>query len=226
MRRLCGLLALLLGGCMPLGYVFPTVSYVRPATVGAARPEVRAFRVDVSNDDYNLQIPEKDRYVLTPLPLNADGSFDPQVKVAADYGWIVDCFYTIYGATTHHTVMVRLYRPGYHTIELESWRKDEPLNWTPAPTPVEREKAIDDLVSTWWTSPERMVTRYASEGFMPPVEPIVFRYLAPGSTAPGHQATLDFAAGEYERLARQVPDEVLRSRLLEKAKALRELVRR
>lgn len=224
--RACGLLVLLVTGCMPLGYAFPTVSYVRPASVGAARAEVRAFRVDVVDDDFNLRVPEKDCYVLKPLPLHIDGSFDPQVKVAADYGWLVNCFYSIYGATTHHTVLVRLYRPGYHTIELESWRKNEPLNWTPAPTPLEREKAIDDLVSTWWTSPARLQTQYSVEGFVPPVEPIVFRYLAPGSASPGHQEALDFAAGEYERLASQVANAELRSRLQEKAKALQQLVRR
>ncbi len=223
MRRLCGLLGLLMAGCMPLGYAFPTVSYVRPATVGAVRDEVRAFRVDVSNDEYCMDIPEKDRYVLTPLPLHADGSFEPQVKISADYGWMLNCFVMIYGGTTHHTVLVRLYRPGYHTIELESWRKDEPLNWTPAATPLEREKAIDDLVSTWWTSPTHMQAQYAVEGFVQPVEPILFRYLAPGSTSVGHQETISFAATEYERLASELPNDEVRSRLQEKAKQLRQL---
>ena len=98
--------------------------------------------------------------------------------------------------------------------------------WTPAPTLLEREKAIDDLVTTWWTSPARLQTQYTAEGFVPPVEPIVFRYLAPGSASPGHQEALDFAAGEYEKLVSQVANAELRSRLQEKAKALRELLRR
>lgn len=226
MRRWCGLLGLLLCGCMPLGYAFPTVSYVRPATVGAARDEVRAFRVDVANDDFCMAMPEKDRYVMTPLQLNTDGSFDPQVKISADYGWLCNCFVMIYGASTHHTVLVRLYRPGYHTIELPSWRKEEPLNWMPAPTPLERERAIDDLVSTWWTSPSKVQSTYAVDGFVPPVEPIVFRYLAPGSVSEEHQASLIFAATEYERLARAVDNADLRKRLEEKAKALQQLLRR
>ena len=37
MRRFCGLLGLLLAGCMPIGYAYPTIAYVRPASVGAAR---------------------------------------------------------------------------------------------------------------------------------------------------------------------------------------------
>jgi hypothetical protein len=222
--RACGVLALIGAGCMPLGYVFPTISYVRPATVGAARDQVRAFRVDVSDDDNYFEIPEHDRYVLTPLPLNEDGSFDPQVKIAADYGWFLDGVAVIWGACRHHTVMVRLYRPGYHTIELVSWRNDERLHWTPAPTPEEQEQAIDDLVSTWWTSPTRLQTQYAAQGFEPPREPLVFRFLAPGSASNAHQAALCFAAKEYERLARNVSDAELHSRLEQKAKAIRQLM--
>lgn len=224
--RACGVLLLLLTGCMPLGYVFPTVSYVRPAKVGAARDQVRAFRVDVTDDNNCMEIPEHDRYVLTALPLNGDGSFEPQMKVAADYGWFLDGVAIIWGSCRHHTVLVRLYRPGYQTLELTSWRNDDRLRWTPATTLQEQEQAVDDLVSTWWTSPTHLQTQYAAQGFEPPREPIVFRYLAPGSTSDEHRETLCFAAREYERLLRSADDEEQRSRLQAKAKALRQLVDR
>lgn len=224
--RVVGLLGLFLAGCMPLGYAFPTVSYVRPATVGAARDEVRAFRVDVVDDENCLEITEHDRYVLTPLPLHRDGSFDPQVKVAVDYGWLFNCVAVILDSSRHHTVLVRLYRPGYHTLELESWRKEGPMQWTQAPTPGEREQAIDDLVSTWRTSPARLQNKYAFEGFVPPREPVVFRYLAPGSTSNAHRTALQFAAIEYEHLLSEVGDGELRARLQEKATTLRQLAAR
>jgi hypothetical protein len=224
--RAGALLALFAAGCMPIGYAFPTVSYVRPATVGPVRDEVRAFRVDVVDEDSCLEITEKDRYVLTPLPLHRDGSFDPQMKVAVDYGWLWNCVAVIYDNSTHHTMLVRLYRPGYHTLELESWRKSGPLHWTPAPTPEEREEAIDMLVSTWRTSPARLQNKYAFEGFVPPREPIVFHYLAPGSTANAHRAALRFAAGEYEQLLSETTNAVLRARLEEKAKTLQQLAMR
>jgi hypothetical protein len=226
MRRLCGLLGLLLAGCMPIGYAYPTISYIRPASVDAARDEVCAFRVDVADDDNCFDLPEKDRYVLTPLPLHRDGSFDPQVKVAVDYGWVLNCLALIYDSSTHHTVLVRLYRRGYHTLELESWRKEGRMQWTPAPTPQEREQAIDDLVSTWKTAPARLQNQYASQGFVPPHEPIIFRYLAPGSTSSEHQMALCFAADEYEQLLSEVSDPALRARLEEKAKTLRQLAAR
>ena len=226
MRRFCGLLGLLLAGCMPIGYAYPTIAYVRPASVGAARDEVRVFRVDVADDDNCLDIPEKDLYRLTPLPLHRDGSFDPQLKVAVDYGWLWNCVALIYDSSTHHTVLVRLYRPGYHTVELESWRKEGRMEWTPAPTPNEREQAIDDLVSTWKTSPAQLQNKYAFEGFVPPHDPIVFHYLAPGSTSFEHRSALRFAAGEYEQLLSEVSDAEQRGRLEEKAKALRKLAAR
>jgi hypothetical protein len=225
-RRACGLLSLLCAGCMPIGYAYPTMSYVRPARVGASADAVRAFRIDVVNDDNSFDITEKDSYRLTPLPLHQDGSFDPQMKVAVDYGWLVACMALTYNSSTHHTVLVRLYRPGYQTIELESWRKQERLQWTPAPTLQERELAIDGLVSTWKTMPERLQNEYASKGFVPPRDPVVFRDLALGSTSPEHCFALDFAAGEYEQLLKEATDPDQRARLEEKAKALHQLAAR
>lgn len=224
--RACGVFALFVTGCMPLGYAFPTVSYVRPATVGAARDQVHAFRVDVTDDENCMEIPEQDRYVLTQLPLNGDGSFEPQTKIAASYGWFLDGVAIIWGSCRHHTVLVRLYRPGYQTLELISWRNNERLHWTPAATLQEQEQAIDDLVSTWWTSPASLQTRYAAQGFEPPRDPMVFRYLAPGSTSDEHREALCFAAREYERLLRTASDEEQHSRLQAKAKSLRQLVER
>lgn len=226
MRRLCGLLGLLCAGCMPFGYVYPNISYVRPASVGAARDQVRAFRVDVTDDNNRFEIPEGDQYVLTQLPLKEDGSFDPQLKVATDYGWFLDAPAFMYGSARHHTVLVRLYRPGYHTLELTSWRNDERLHWTQAQTPLEQEQAVDDLVTTWRTSPLHLQCQYATQNRDTPRDPMLFRYLAPGSISDEHRETLCFAAGEYERLANEATDAKLRSRLEDKAKALRQLVLR
>ena len=224
MRRLCGLLGLLCAGCMPFGYVYPSISYVRPASVGAVRDQVRAFRVDVT-DDYNcFAIPEGDSYVLTPLALNEDGSFNPQLKVATDYGWFLDPPAFTQGAARHHAVLVRLYRPGHHTIELASRRNDERLHWTQAPTPQEQEQAIDELVTTWRTSPQTLQCQYATLNREAPHDSMLFRYLAPGSISEKHREALCFAAGEYERLAHEATDAQVRSRVQEKARALRQLV--
>ena len=226
MRRLCGLLGLLCAGCMPLGYFYPSISYVRPASVGAIRDQVRAFRIDVTDDDNTFELPEGDRYILRPLLLKDDGSFDPQVKVATDFGWFLDAPAFMHGSMRNHTVLVRLYRPGYHTLELTSWRGDERLHWTTAPTPLEQEQAIDELVSTWRTSPRRLLCQYAVNHNDAPHDSLLFRFLAPGSASEEHLEAMCFVAGEYERLANEASDEQLRSRVEEKARAIRQLVAR
>jgi hypothetical protein len=221
--RACGLLGLLAAGCMPLGYAYPKVSYIPPVTVAAPPEQVHAFRVDITNDDNSLEITENDRYVLSRLPLHRDGRFDPQTKVAVDYGCILYCVANVYDVSTHHTLLVRLYRPGYHTIEIEPWQTDARINWVEAPTPEAQEQAIDDLVSTWKTTPEHIQTKAAFSGFVPPVDPIVFHYLAPASASEGHREALGFAASEYERLLSTATDPDLRARLQAKAKALLEM---
>jgi hypothetical protein len=222
-RRFTGLWGLLLAGCMPLGYAYPTVSYVRPVRVGPARDEVKAFRVDIADEDNNMEVKENDRYVLTPLRLHRDGSSDPQLKFAVTYGWLWNCVALSYGGSTQRTVLVRLYRPGYRTIEVQSWQANEPLAWTEATMLEEQEEAIDELVSTWKTTGEHVQAQYASQHFVPPREPIVFLALAPGSTAPAHRAALQFAADEYERLLKDATKPDLHARLEEKAKTLRKL---
>jgi len=220
--RACGLLCLFMAGCIPIGYAYPRVSYVAPVSVGAARDQVHAFRVDVADDDNCIDFPEDDQYVLRSLPLHRDGSFDPQVKVSVDYGWIWNCIALIYDGSTHHTMMVRLYRPGFQTIEIESWQKSGQMKWVVASSLDEQEQAIDDLVSTWNTTPVRIQNRVARTGFVPPRDPLVFRYLAPGSSSDEHMQALHFAASEYERLMREANDPDMRSRLQDKGKALRQ----
>ncbi|HEY7156382.1 MAG TPA: hypothetical protein VH575_20615, partial [Gemmataceae bacterium] len=179
--------------------------------------------VDITNDDNSLEITENDQYVLSRLPLRRDGSFDAQTKVAVDYGCILYCVANVYDVATHHTLLVRLYRPGYHTIEIEPWQADGRINWVEASTPEAQEQAIDDLVSTWKTTPEHIQVKAAFNGFVPPVDPIVFRYLAPASTSEEHRQALAFAASEYERLLNTATDPDLRARLQAKSKALLEM---
>jgi hypothetical protein len=222
-RRACGLLGLFLAGCMPLAYVYPKVSFIPPGTVGPVGDQVHAYRVDITNDDNSVEITEHDKYVLSRLPLHDDGSFDPQTKVSVDYGWLLYGLVNFIDASTHHTMLVRLYRPGYHTIEIESWHTKERIRWIAASTPEEQEQAIDDLVSTWKTTPERIQTKAAYSGFTPPHDPIVFHYLAPGSDSEEHREALCFTATEYERLLNSAKDPDLHARLQAKAKALREM---
>jgi hypothetical protein len=81
----------LLVGCIPLYYAYPTVAHVPAVAVGPAPDEVRAFRVDVADQEGCVDFPHEDRYVLTPLPLARTGAVPGQTGVALDFGWVWNC---------------------------------------------------------------------------------------------------------------------------------------
>jgi hypothetical protein len=69
-----------------------------------------------------------------------------------------------------------------------------PIDWVPATTPDEQERAIDDLISTWNTSPSLVQVQMAQEEFSPPRDQPVFRHLAPKSASTSQRRALQFAA--------------------------------
>src|SRR5262249_43006611 len=118
---MCGLAS----GCIPVGYAYPTVAFVPSMRVGAPAEEAHAFRLDVADGQNCIDFAhrEHDRYVLPPLSPGLGDRLWPQGKVAVDYGWIWNCIALSYGGHTHHTLLVRLYRPGFQTIEVRPWQK-------------------------------------------------------------------------------------------------------
>jgi len=81
-----------------------------------------------------------------------------------------------------HTVTVRIYRPGYQTIELKSWDPSQKLDWQPAPTYFGQLAALEQLVGT------DEARRYWSAN--------------PGSVDHRHREALLFIAPEFERFVR------------------------
>jgi hypothetical protein len=223
-----GALCLLAVGCVPfvpVGYAYPTVSVVPPVRVGPAADDVYAFRVDIADENNCIDFADKDRYVLRALCLSPGHSSYPQMQVSVDYGWIWNCIALIYTGHTSHTVRVRLYRPGWQTVEVKSWQRQGKADWREAPDAEGREKAVDDLVSTWETDfSGRRFGQGDSEGRSQ--GPALFACLTSGHVSRSHREALLFAAAEYERLLAEASPESagkMRERLAAKAKALREL---
>jgi hypothetical protein len=199
---------------------------VPPVDAGPVPDRVYAFRVDVKDQDNCIDFPSEDRYVLHEMSLNADHRSLPQVKLALDYAWVWNCIALTFSGETHHTLKVRLYRPGWQTVEIQSWQREGRAQWREAPDLAAQEKALDDLASTWET--ESFVTkgRYKSGR---PEDAALFQRLAPGSASRAHKKALLFAASEYDRLTKVAEanrDGAGRDRLAEKAKALQELAAR
>ena len=116
LATLCPLLA----GCLvPVGWAYPTVSIVPPAALDST-DQVRAFRVDVADQLSEIDMNGGDDYVLSEVPIPEHGILLPQTKVALDYGYVWNMIAIVYGGHTHHTALLRLYRPGFQTVEISS----------------------------------------------------------------------------------------------------------
>jgi hypothetical protein len=125
-----------------------------------------------------------------------------------------DCIVLDYVKHTSHKVRVRLYCPGYQTVEIRAHEDRDPIQWTAAPNLVAQEKAVDDLFAT--SNDAWAEIRVKDKGDRQ------LAGLEPGSTSVAHKKALLFAASEYERLAGTVLDDrdegnTIRLRLLDKA---------
>jgi hypothetical protein len=231
------LVPLLSAGCfVPIGYAYPTVSVTPAVDVGKQAEDVQIFRVEIAD----VRRPFSpgwgpDRYVFHPVEPTANGRGSSQVGMALDYGWVwnpLPLLRLAVGQQMSHTVLVRVYRPGFRTVELAPGQSDGTVAWEVAPDLVAQEQAIDALVSTRDTDSQAIDghpvsfligdERRAAMAFL---DPAFFRSLAPGSTAPGHREALLFAAGEYEHLSRAAEGEQ-RTRLRNKARSLRDRANR
>jgi hypothetical protein len=166
-------------------------------------------------------------FVLNEVPVFAGGWVSPQARAGCDYFWYWNCIALSYEHLKHHTVMVRLYRPGCQTVEVSSWSLPEQVVWTGVADLKGQENAVDNLVAAQpfpffpETPEERNAKRAGQES-----PGSMLGCLAPGSESPEHRKALLFAASEYERLAREVPageeGRRMRDRMEGKARWLRE----
>jgi hypothetical protein len=233
MKRLVVLLALLpqCTGC--LYYAYPTISTTPDLTVPNPDGSVHAFRVDVEQTT-RPPAHAKREYTLMRIPIDQRGLIPGQLEVAHAAGvWNPLGF----GDTKEHerstyTMLVRFYRPGYQTREVQSWDKARHIDWVEARDLSAQERAVDNLLTlpissgmvqwtpatgpqTWWDYKEIAATH----------KEVPFG-LQPGITSPSHRAALVFAATEYDRLANSpmasgVNMQPVRERLRAKADWLR-----
>src|SRR5262249_37085310 len=143
--------------------------------------------VDITNADGTLEFPARNCDVLREVPLNQGEKIPGQLKIAVDCAWIWNCIALDYYCVVDHTVMVRLYRPGWRTVMVRSWNKRGRVKWVKAESLEEQEIAVDDLVLTWATRQDPLLI---ANNFKPPgwngerssrQDEWVFHSLAPGS---------------------------------------------
>ena len=134
-----------------------------------------------------------------------------QSKIDVAYGFHWNCIALVFHKHVHKKVVVRLYRPGFETVQLTFWNGANAIQWKPAVSIEDQENAVDDLLEF---DPGRLVVEEAKNW--------KFSRIPAGSRSPEHRKALLFAASEFERLSRTQCSAATRERLTEKSHWLRE----
>jgi hypothetical protein len=206
-------------GCVG-GYVYPSPIYIPQTRLEKpAAATVHAFRVEILDTSGTIEFTDEDQYRFSEVPVTEKGVVPAQKSVRFARGWWALVGTHQYSQSLQPTIRLRLYRPGYETVEFGPWARTSKLKWNLATTLAAREAAIDDLISTHGTNE---LYKIAPEVWQN--ERVDYALAAP--TTDIQRAALLFVAGEYDRL---VPDAVERGdtrtkeRLQEKARQLRAL---
>src|SRR5262249_7774206 len=209
----------LCAGCVG-GYVYPSPIYIPPTTLERpAAASVHAFRVEILDSSGSIEFSGDDEYLFSEVPVSGKGTVPAQKSVRFVRGWWALVGAHKYSQSLNPTIRLRLYRPGYETVEFGPWERTSKLKWNPAATLAAREAAIDELISTRGTNeyyemaPEVWKNERVDHGLAAP-------------TTDAQRAALLFVAGEYDRLvpdAAERADTRTRERLQEKARQLRAL---
>ncbi len=212
------LLWLTAAGCMQIPYFIPEINYAPGVGTGCKSDEVHAFRVDVTQ---KTEIKEGLAAVsgevveyqeLTPIRTSAAGATSAQIGLTFATGWRYVGVVNFTASSTEHGVSLRFYRPGYQTIVLKPGDGERELDWKKARDLNAQVKAVDDLLNGEKIRKTQTIK--------------VRQALEPGAKSAGHRETLEFAASEFERLARglsaaDAEDRAIRRDLLQEASRLR-----
>jgi hypothetical protein len=187
----CGLLAF---GCIPYR-AHPTLDYTPAVQLPVDSTDVRAFRVDItcSTHDVGL-IPPTANERLTEIPVTHETRIGPQFKAGTDYGFVIIGVALNYVTRSSDSLAMRIYRPGFETVEIRTWERVNGVTWIPATTHGAQEAALDKLLPSGCEREPR---------------------------TEANKKALEFVAGEYDRLATGTADGEQRKRLEDKARKLR-----
>lgn len=208
------------GGCLG-GYVYPTMAVVPRVPVGVhVADEVHAFRVEITDCKGSVDLSGTDDYLFKELKINPGGTVPAQGLWRFGRGWWGIYHNLGYRQRLHPTIRVRLYRPGYQTVEVQPWEWRGKVKWVEARTLADQEKAIDDLVSSQGTNdlyrinPDVWSNDRSDYNVAPPRRGV-------------QREALEFVAGEFDRLtllAVRNGDTEAAARIRDKARQLRDVI--
>ncbi len=190
-------------GC--LMFVVPKYSVTPPVWLSDEEKNVFPFRVDITrNCGHGFHcLANNETLEMTPISLSDIWGVPPQNRLALLSGVI----YSVGAYSFSDTLAVRLYRPGYELVNLNSWDLFAKVRWKPAPALADQARVLDELYDDAAAK--------------------IRVHLETGSKSQGHRQALLFGVAEYERLITLVAPGTGSDSLLEemrtKAKRLREL---
>lgn len=204
-----------LAGCL-LPYCARSVNHLPPVDLNCDPHEVHAFCVSITRQNVRDE-GIKEIWELRQVEAGP-GKTPSQSKTSYDFG-----LYAISPGTapgflidTTHSLCLRLYRPGFKTVELDTVEPQGKVTWEPAKDVLERETALDELFGL-------------TPVIVPKGDPEVTRTLEPGATSKEHKAALQFGIAEYAALAASMGDPIrddlkeIKARLVGKAGRLQGL---
>lgn len=202
MRRWLVLLALLPNCTGCLYYAYPTVTHTPEVAVENRDGNAHAFRVDIDHTERH-PAPVTAQYTLMRIPIDARGLIPSQLELATTTGVLNPLGVVDAGEheRTKYTMTIRAYKPGSQLIEVKAWDKAKSMQWLPATTLAEQEKAIDDLLADPSASAPPMTVSGPLRATWWDLKDQKNLGLQPGTISAEQRRALQFASSEYSRLA-------------------------
>ena len=223
LRCLAASVCLAFAGCVYLPYCLPEVDHVADIKIPTPSEGVHVFRVDGRESSWHgggigdgPGMGLEESHELVRLDSLDHKTVAAQWAIGVETGSLTVLPVGWNRQTTKHTLAVRFYRPGYATIEIKPGDEQKEFTWKAVADVAGLEKAVDDLI----------VDTETRGGIF---QPHLSWKPASGANSPGHRKTLLFCADEYDRIRSSVTGSdadavTARTRLIEKAKRLRDLV--
>lgn len=182
----------LASGCLPIPYIYPKLSYIPPVSVSSTGDRVYVFRVQgtFKQEQYNENFFISGQPAMVPhhkirlLSTEDVQTISSQTCLTFEKGIV---WWPLFQSTEVHDLSLRLYRPGYKTVEFHGWTTPSKIIWEEVRGMTDQELALDRV----WSCPP---AKWEEENRDLPES---WRYKASKNS----RTALAFLASEYERLA-------------------------
>jgi len=208
----------LASGCL-IPYSYPKLSYLPGVEQGPELADCHVFRVDCLVHETDNR-GDNGEYTLTEVPRALDGHIPSQALWSLENkSVVVGIISANYEVGLVHRSQLRLYRPGYELVELESRDSAAKVQWRPVTNWADQERTIDRLLNGPPTDTSLRAKEFWEE------RGTEFRQLPKvANYSSAETRPLLFAATEYERVGKSAATPADADRLKRKAAEIRGVI--